>query len=46
MSETILQEAKKKGCSILDNAEVIKFKKKKYWEIDLVVDKKKKDYIF
>ena len=42
MSETILQEAKKKGCSILDNAEVIKFKKKKYWEIDLVVDKKKR----
>lgn len=42
MSKTILEEAKSYGCKLLDNTEVIKFRKNKDWEINLVSGKKKR----
>ena len=43
MSKTILEEAKSYGCKLLDNTEVIKFKKNKNWEINLVSGKKREN---
>ena len=41
MSKTILEEAKSCKCKLLDNTEIIKFRKNKNWEINLVSGKKK-----
>ncbi len=42
MSETILQEAKKEGCKLLTNTEVINFEKKNKWKISLNTNGKKR----
>jgi hypothetical protein len=42
MSETILEDAKKTGCKLLTNTEVIKFEKNNNWKISLNTNGKKR----